>query len=86
MVSGGIEKLRERLLEMGPVTGGEKRAMAIFGLVIFKVFFHDLASLDPFYRIIAFIVLGLILLGAAFIYLKFRQRFQSAPPKAGDQP
>ena len=34
VVSGGIEKLRERLLEMGPVTGGEKRAMAIFGLVI----------------------------------------------------
>ena len=57
--------------------------LAIFGLVILKVFGHDLASLDPFYRIIAFIVLGLILLGAAFIYLKFRQRFQSAPK--GDQ-
>ena len=58
--------------------------LAVFGLVVFKVFGHDLASLDPFYRIIAFIVLGLILLGAAFIYLKFRQRFQPPPPK-GDQ-
>ncbi|MCX7008562.1 MAG: DUF2339 domain-containing protein, partial [Kiritimatiellaeota bacterium] len=60
--------------------------LALFGLVIFKVFGHDLAHLDPFYRIIAFIVLGLILLGAALIYLKFRQRFQIAPPKKGDQP
>jgi uncharacterized membrane protein len=59
--------------------------LALFGLVIFKVFGHDLAHLDPFYRIIAFIVLGLILLGAAFIYLRFRQRFQTTPPK-GDQP
>jgi len=55
--------------------------LAVFGLVVFKVFGHDLASLDPFYRIIAFIVLGLILLGAAFIYLKFRQRFQAAPKR-----
>ncbi len=59
--------------------------LAIFGVVVFKVFFVDLAHLDAFYRIIAFIVLGLILLGAALIYLKFRQRFQSEPPK-GDQP
>lgn len=58
--------------------------LAIFVVVVAKVFLSDLANLDPFYRIIAFIVLGLILLGAAFIYLKFRQRFQTAPK--GDQP
>jgi sodium-dependent dicarboxylate transporter 2/3/5 len=34
VVGGGIEILRERLVAMGPVSGGEKRAMAIFGLVI----------------------------------------------------
>jgi uncharacterized membrane protein len=67
------------------VRGLRYAGLALFGLVIFKVFGHDLAHLDAFYRIIAFIVLGLILLGAALIYLKFRQRFQSEPPK-GDQP
>jgi uncharacterized membrane protein len=65
------------------VRGLRYAGLALFGLVIFKVFGHDLAHLDAFYRIIAFIVLGLILLGAAFIYVKFRQRFQSEPPKGG---
>ena len=58
--------------------------LALFVVVVGKVFFVDLANLDAFYRIIAFIVLGLILLGAALIYLKFRHRFQTAPK--GDQP
>jgi solute carrier family 13 (sodium-dependent dicarboxylate transporter), member 2/3/5 len=34
VVSGGVEKLGERLREMGPVSGGEKKAMLIFALVI----------------------------------------------------
>jgi sodium-dependent dicarboxylate transporter 2/3/5 len=34
VVEGGIEKMQEKLHEMGPVTGGEKKAAAIFGLVI----------------------------------------------------
>lgn len=34
VVEGGLERMREKLHEMGPVTGGEKKAAAIFGLVI----------------------------------------------------
>ena len=34
VVAGGLERLQERLREMGPVSGGEKKAMAIFALVI----------------------------------------------------
>ncbi len=34
VVEGGLEKMKEKLDEMGPVTGGEKKAIAIFGLVI----------------------------------------------------
>ncbi|MBK8167670.1 MAG: anion permease [bacterium] len=34
VVAGGIDMLRDRLAAMGPVSGGEKRAMAVFGLVI----------------------------------------------------
>lgn len=34
VADGGLEVLRDRLRAMGPVSGAEKRAMAIFGLVI----------------------------------------------------
>ncbi len=34
VVPGGLERLREKLVEMGPVSGAEKKAMAIFGVVI----------------------------------------------------
>ncbi|MCX6997503.1 MAG: DUF2339 domain-containing protein [Kiritimatiellaeota bacterium] len=62
------------------VRGLRYAGLALFAVVVAKVFLSDLANLDPLYRIIAFIVLGVILLIAALIYLKFRQRFQSAPP------
>ena len=67
------------------VPGLRYAGLALFAVVVAKVFFADLAHLDPLYRIIAFIVLGVILLVAALIYLKFRQRFQPAPPP-GDAP
>ncbi len=34
VVEGGLDKMKEKLKEMGPVTVGEKQAGAIFGLVI----------------------------------------------------
>ena len=49
--------------------------LALFALVIWKVFFSDLAQLDSFYRIIAFIVLGMMVLAGSFIYLKYRETF-----------
>ncbi|MDF3131168.1 DUF2339 domain-containing protein [Kiritimatiellaeota bacterium B1221] len=49
--------------------------LAQFTWVAFKVFFHDLASLDPIYKIVAFILLGMILLAGAFVYLRFQDRF-----------
>ena len=55
-----------------------------FVLVVLKIFLSDLAHLDAFYKIIAFIALGVMLLGAALVYLKYRQRFQS--PQEGDPP
>ena len=44
-----------------------------------KVFLIDLASLGTLSRIIAFIVLGLIFLGGAILYIRFRDRFEIAP-------
>jgi uncharacterized membrane protein len=49
-----------------------------FAVVTWKIFFVDLTHLDPLYKIVAFIVLGVILLLASWVYLKSRQRFQPA--------
>lgn len=49
--------------------------LLLFLVVIGKVFFRDLAELDSFYRIIAFIILGVMVLAGSFIYLKYRETF-----------
>ena len=54
--------------------------LALFAVAVAKVFFLDLAGLDPIYRIFAFIVLGVVLFLAALLYLRNRSRFQSSPP------
>jgi uncharacterized membrane protein len=50
--------------------------LALFVIVSGKVFFVDLAQLDQFYRIIAFVLLGVLLLCGSFIYLKYRDKFK----------
>ena len=47
-------------------------ALALFAVVGVKVFFSDLAQLDPIYRIVAFLILGVLVLSGSFIYLKYR--------------
>jgi uncharacterized membrane protein len=46
--------------------------LALFAVVAWKVLFSDLARLEQLYRIIAFIVLGLLVLSGSFVYLKYR--------------
>lgn len=53
--------------------------LTLFTIVILKVFFRDLAELDQFYRIIAFIVLGVVVLAGSFIYLKYKETFTVKP-------
>jgi uncharacterized membrane protein len=53
--------------------------LALFVLVVGKIFFADLDGLDPLYRIVAFIVLGILLFLAALLYLRNRSRFQQNP-------
>jgi uncharacterized membrane protein len=52
--------------------------LALFAVVVCKVFFRDLAELDQFYRIIAFIILGVVVLAGSFVYLKYRETFAVA--------
>lgn len=54
-------------------------ALALLSITIVKVFFFDLSSLVRLYRIISFIVLGLILLGVSFLYQRLRQQMAGAP-------
>jgi uncharacterized membrane protein len=54
--------------------------LGLFTVVAFKVFLADLANLDQFYRIVAFILLGILILFGAFIYLKYRQTFAHEMP------
>ena len=49
--------------------------LALFALVSWKVFFIDLARLEQIYRIVAFIVLGMLALGGAFFYMRYQQSF-----------
>jgi uncharacterized membrane protein len=47
-------------------------ALALFLVVIFKVFLFDLSSLEGVYRIMSFVALGFILLGISFVYQRFK--------------
>ena len=54
--------------------------LALFATVAVKVFTSDLDSLDSFYRIVAFLILGVLLLLGSFLYLRFRETFSVDPP------
>ena len=58
-----------------------ERVMRLSGLLLFllcigKAFVYDLRQLDTFSRIVSFIVLGLLLLGASWVYTRFRERIR----------
>lgn len=51
-------------------------ALMLFGITTLKVFFMDLSYLQGFPRILSFIVLGLLLLGAGFLYNKYKDKIK----------
>ena len=44
--------------------------LSLFAVVVVKVFFYDIENLDALYRVLSFLAFGILLLGAAFLYLK----------------
>jgi uncharacterized membrane protein len=60
--------LRDRLFRLS--------GLVLFLLCIAKLFFYDLNSLDTLSRIFSFIILGLLLLGASFVYTRFRDQMK----------
>jgi hypothetical protein len=50
--------------------------LAGFLLCILKLFLYDLRTLDTLSRIVSFIVLGLVLMGASWLYMRFKDKIQ----------
>ncbi len=58
-------------------------ALLLFGITILKVFFIDLSALERFYRIISFVVLGVILIAVSFLYQKYKGVLVGPTPAEG---
>jgi hypothetical protein len=58
--------LRERVLRL--------QGLSLLLACILKLFVYDLRNLQTMYRILSFIVLGVIMLGVSWIYTRFRER------------
>jgi len=60
--------LRERSLRLA--------GLALFFFCIGKLFIYDLSKLETGYRILSFGVLGLLLVGASWVYTRFREQLK----------
>jgi len=49
-------------------------ALALFGITALKLVIVDLATLAQIYRIISFFVLGLLMIGASYLYHHIEKR------------
>lgn len=53
-----------------------KAAVVLFSITVIKVFLYDVQTLELGYRVVSFILLGVILLAVAFFYQKHKDRLQ----------
>ena len=60
------------------------QALALIAFTIGKVFIYDVSQLDRGYRIVSFIVLGILLLAISFVYQRDWLQLSSARKKAGE--
>jgi uncharacterized membrane protein len=54
-------------------------SLGLFGLTILKVFLADMARVSTPFRIVSFVVLGLMLIGASYLYYRYRGHVLRAP-------
>ena len=54
------------------------QALVLFGVTVAKVFFYDLSSLQRAYRILSFLILGVVLLIVSFLYTRKAARERSS--------
>jgi len=55
------------------------QALALFGLVVIKVFIYDSSYLERLYRIVSFLILGVVLLVVSFLYQRKVARGRASP-------
>ena len=91
---GGAVSLFWTLFAFGLVVAGIRwqartlryLGLGLFSVVVAKVFLVDLGHLASIYRIAAFVALGIVLLLAAFAYLRPARRDDPNDASSGDQP
>ncbi len=57
-------------------------ALAVFALALVRVVFVDATLLEGVYRILAYMVLGAVLLGVAYLYIRAQERLKGAAGNA----
>ncbi len=55
-------------------------AFILIGITLLKLFFYDLANLTPISRALILIILGLLMLGVSFLYIKFKNKIFGEKP------
>jgi uncharacterized membrane protein len=60
------------------------QALFLIAVTIVKVFVYDVSQLDRGYRIVSFIVLGVLLLAISFVYQRDWLQLTGKPPAAGE--
>jgi uncharacterized membrane protein len=55
-------------------------AIALLGVALLKLFFHDLAHLQALYRVGAFFAVAVIAILASFAYQRFLPSNETTPP------
>jgi len=58
-------------------------SFGLFLIVVLKVFLFDMADFSTPYRIISFIILGLVLTGTSYLYYKHKDRIITALADTG---
>ncbi|MDB4835526.1 DUF2339 domain-containing protein, partial [Cyclobacteriaceae bacterium] len=53
-----------------------KGSIVLFISALLKVIFHDIRDFTSSEKVIVFIILGIVLLGASFLYVKLKDRFE----------
>ena len=75
----GLRRGHSRLgLQCGARRALRYAALGLFGLVIVKVFIVDLASVKTLYRMLSFLILGVVLLLVGLLYQKASRRPRAA--------
>jgi uncharacterized membrane protein len=53
-------------------------ALGLFGLTVLKLVIVDMAKVEEVYRIVSFLVLGILMIGASYLYHRVEKRISTS--------